>query len=236
MNFSQYCCFFPKFSTQQWVKEETGSQKKLDEDHHYHCIINGVYTLILFNVFVHVCILIQHTQQNIYTYIYIYIQWYIYTHNYIYIYIPHNKFRWFSILGNNHFVGTTHETTYIKRRDLYRRSAVSSVPPTVEAVEAAAPRKSWVFGTSEIWVGGGVPGICLSPGGGKENTWYTWIPVYIPENSWISISPKKGGQFKRKKGSFSEICYFSRDILDVFWGCFCWGVANGSQDASLKPP
>lgn len=77
--------FFPKFSTQQWVKEEIGSWKKLHEDHHYHYIINGVYTLILFNFYVHFCKLLQHTQQNIYS-IYYYTYTYTYVHLIIYPY------------------------------------------------------------------------------------------------------------------------------------------------------
>lgn len=174
--------FFPKFSTQQWVKEEIGSWKKLHEDHHYHYIINGVYTLILFNFYVHFCKLLQHTQQNIYS-----IYYYTYTYTYVHLIIYSDGF---SILGTKHFVGTTHEQHVYKKT--LSLSKISSFGRFLLSTNGWSrwSRVPWVMGVWNLGVGavgqnsvqGWVPGK-ISPGGKKEHM----IQYTIPENSWISL-------------------------------------------------
>ena len=215
MNLSQDCCFFPKFSTQQWVKEEIGSWKKLHEDHHYHYIINGVYTLILFNFYVHFCILLQHCSIHNKTYIQ-------YLLLYLYICAPHNIFIWFSILGNKHFVGTTHEQHVYKKT--LSLSKISSFDRFLLSTNGWSrwSRVPWVMGVWNLGVGavgqnsvqGWVPGK-ISPGGKKEHMiQYTILKTHE--------SPLKRGASSKGKDCFT-ICYFSGDMW-MFFGCVFVGV------------
>ena len=116
---------------------------------------------------------------------------------------------------------------YIKRLYPYRRShrsAVSSFPPTVEAVEAAS-RESWVFGTSEL----GRLGRTLFrvecqeeyPQVAKKNTWYSI-------QSWKLMNlPLKRGPFQKERIVFWNLLFF-RGHVDVL-GVLLLGSSYGSR-------
>ena len=211
MNFSQDCCFFLN------LVHSSESKKKLDLGRNFMrtttTIISSMVSIpwfysISMYTSVNYCSIHNKT----------YIQ-YLLLYVYIYICAPHNISIWFSILGNKHFVGTTHEQHVYKKT--LSLSKISSFGRFLLSTNGWSrwSRVPWVMGVWNLGVGavgqnsvqGWVPGK-ISPGGKKEHMiQYTILKTHE--------SPLKRGASSKGKDCFT-ICYFSGDMWMFFGGVF----------------
>ena len=221
MNFSRDCCFFLN------LVHSSESKKKLDLGRNMR---RTTITIISSMVF----FLAMMSKPWFYFYMFMYSSVYsIHNKRYMYIYIYiHMCTSWYIQLVSNTkkptFCWNNTWTTYVKRLDPYRRShrsAVSSFPPTVgQPLFRRAPEIMGVWNLGDLGLSGKVecqayiyPRVAQ-----KKHMIHLWYHYTIPENSWISISPKKGGHFKEERIVFWNLLFFT-GTCGCFLGVFLLG-------------
>ena len=226
MNFSQDCCFFLN------LVHSSESKKKLDLGRNFMrtttTIISSMVSIpwfysISMYTSVNYCSIHNKT----------YIQ-YLLLYVYIYICAPHNISIWFSILGNKHFVGTTHEQhVYKKTLSLSKISSFGPFPPFHQRLKPLKAAVPWVMGVWNLGVGAGWAELCSGLSARKNiPRWQkrTHDTVYNPENSWIS--PKKGGPVQKERIVLQFAIF--QGTCGCFLGVFLLGCSYGSRDASFN--